>query len=141
MTTEAPTSDAFMKWGKLVKTWATGRSYFEDETSPITIDKLPVPHSMQELRDQMALVGAGALAPPASVVGLAIVRYAADTMVVRLPPKERIEAMEATLERPGNTAYNFPTFYADFGDRPLNVKERLDVHACRIGDYTMSMCG
>ena len=141
MTTATVTGETFMKWGKLVKTWATGHSYFEDETPPITIDKLPVPHTIQELKEQMALVGAGALAPPADVVGLAIVRYSADTMVVRLPPKERIEATEAILEQPGNTAYNFPAFYADFINRPLNVQERLDVHACRIGDYTMSMCG
>jgi hypothetical protein len=141
MTTEAVTGEAFMKWGKLVKTWATGRSYFEDETPPITIDKLPVPNSIQELRTQMALVGAGALIPPANIVGLAIIQYTADTMVVRLPPKERIEAMEATLEQPGATPYNFPDFYGDFINRPLNVQERLDVHACRIGDYTMSHCG
>ena len=141
MTTETVTGDTYMRWGKLVKTWATGESYFKGDSPPITIDKLPIPHSIEELKMQMALVGAGALTPPPNVVGLAIVQYTADTMVVRLPPKARIKAMEATLEQPGATAYNFPDFYGDFINRPLNVQERLDVHACRIGDYTISMCG
>jgi hypothetical protein len=134
------TVESFLNWGKLVKTWATGRSYFEDNSPPITIDKLPIPRTLDELKTQMALVGAGVFIPP-NVVGLAIVQYTPDTMVIRLPPKARIEAMEALLEQPGATSYNFPDFYADFINRPLNVQERLDVHACRIGDYTMSMCG
>ena len=143
MTTEVETitGDSFKRWGRLVKTWATGESYFKNESPPITIDQLPIPNSMQELKDQMALVGAGALIPPDNVTGLAIVRYTADTMVVRLPPKARIKAMEEVLKQPGSTAYNFPDFYGDFINRPLTVQERLDVHACRIGDYTMSMCG
>jgi hypothetical protein len=130
---------SYLAWGKLIKTWATGKSYFENDSPPIAVDKLPIPHSIEELRAQMVLVGAGALLPPDNVVGLAIVQYTPDTMVVRLPPKARIEAMEKTLEQPG--AYDFPTFYADFINRPLERDERFAVHACRIGDYTMSMCG
>jgi hypothetical protein len=132
---------SYLNWGKLIKTWATGKSYFEHDTPPIGIDKLPIPHSIEELRAQMVLVGAEALLPPPNVVGLAIVQYTPDTMVVRLPPKARIEAMEKILEQPGASAYNFPSFYADFGNRPLERDEKFAVHACRIGDYTMSMCG
>jgi hypothetical protein len=136
--TEVPAA-SYLAWGKLVKTWATGKSYFEDDSPPIGLDKLPIPHSIEELRAQMVLVGAEALLPPPHVVGLAIVQYTPDTMVVRLPPKARIEAKEKTLEQPG--AYDFPSFYADFINRPLERDERFAVHACRIGDYTMSMCG
>jgi hypothetical protein len=136
--TEVPAA-SYLAWGKLVKTWATGKSYFEDDSPPIGLDKLPIPHSIEELRAQMVLVGAEALLPPPHVVGLAIVQYTPDTMVVRLPPKARIEAKEKILEQPG--AYDFPSFYADFINRPLERDERFAVHACRIGDYTMSMCG
>ena len=136
--TEVPVA-SYLAWGKLVKTWATGKSYFKDDSPPIGLDKLPIPHSIEELRAQMVLVGAEALAPPPHVVGLAIVQYTPDTMVVRLPPKARIEAKEKTLEQPGG--YDFPSFYADFINRPLERDERFAVHACRIGDYTMSMCG
>ena len=113
---------------------------FRQRLSPDQTDQLPIPHSIEELRAQMVLVGAEALLP-LNVVGLAIVQYTPDTMVVRLPPKARIEAMEKILEQPGANAYNFPLFYADFINRPLERDERLHVHACRIGDYTMSMCG
>ena len=85
-------------------------------------------------------MGAG-VAIPANVVGLAIVQYTPDTMVIRLPPKARIEATEKNLSQPGPIPYDLPDFYADFINRPLDVKERLEMHACRIGDYTMSMCG
>jgi hypothetical protein len=127
------------QWGKLIKTWATGVSRFENEVPSFTADQLPIPRSLDELKAQAAIVGAR-LTIPDHIVGLAIVQYSADTLVVRLPPKERLEAMEATLEQGGDTGYNFPSFYSTFMGRPLNVKERLHVHACRIGDYTISMC-
>jgi hypothetical protein len=135
------TVDSYLAWGKLVKTWATGKSYFESDSPPITIDKLPIPRSIEELRDQMVLVGAEALLPPPNVVGLAIVQYTPDTMVVRLPPNARIKEMEEALAQLETSPYKFPVFYADFINRPLKPDEWKAVHACRIGDYTMSMCG
>ncbi|MFZ0853219.1 MAG: hypothetical protein WAO08_28980 [Hyphomicrobiaceae bacterium] len=132
--------ESFLNWGKLVKTWATGKSYFQNDSPPITIDKLPIPRTLDELKAQTLLVGAG-VTIPANVVGLAIVQYTPYTLVIRLPPKARIEAMEKSLSEPGTTPYDLPDFYADFINRPLDVKERLEMHACRIGDYTMSMCG
>jgi hypothetical protein len=132
---------SYLAWGKLVKTWATGESYFKNDATPIGIEQLPIPHSIEELKAQMRLVGAGALLPPDNVVGLAIVQYTPDTMVVRLPPKARIKAAELGFKQEGPSAYNFPSFYADFINRPLEVDEKFIVHASRIGDYTMSMCG
>jgi hypothetical protein len=130
----------YLNWGKLVKTWATGKSYFENDFPPITVDKLPIPRSIDELKAQMLLVGAGVIIP-ANVVGLAVVQYTPDTLVIRLPPKARIEAKEEDLRQPGLRAYDLPSFYRDFINRELTVQERFDFHACRIGDYTMSMCG
>src|SRR5262245_49838291 len=79
-TMETITVANYLNWGKLVKTWATGRSYFEDDFPSIGIDKLPIPRSIDELKAQMLLVNAGVFIPP-NVVGLAVVQYAADTMV------------------------------------------------------------
>jgi len=128
------------QWGKLIKTWATGESRFLNEVPSFTAAQLPIPRSLDELKAQAAIVGAR-LSIPDHVVGLAIVQYSADTVVIRLPPKERIEAMEAKLKQGGGSAYDFPSFYADFVTKEdLTVDEKLKVHACRIGDYTISMC-
>jgi hypothetical protein len=133
------TVNSYLRWGKLIKTWATGRSYFEDDTPPISIDRLPVPRSLDELKAQCQLVRAGVVIPP-GIVGLAVVQYSADTLVIRLPPKERIEAMEQALGG-GSGKYPFPSLYADFMGRDLTPAEKFDAHACRIGDYTISLCG
>src|SRR5262249_7901617 len=101
------TVNSYLRWGKLIKTWATGRSYFEDDNPQIAIDRLPVPRSLDELKAQCQLVRAGVVIPP-GVIGLAIVQYSADTLVIRLPPKDRIEAMEQALA--GSGKYPFPGF-------------------------------
>lgn len=133
--------DDYAIWGRLVKSWATGRSYFEDDAAPIAIERLPIPRSLQELKDQIALVGAGVHIPD-TINGLTIVSHSADTMVLKLPPKERIEAQERKLTAPGDAdSYPFPDFYAEFIDGNLSTADKLRAHACRIGDYTISMCG
>ena len=139
------TVESLHRWGLLVKTWATGKSYF-DGTVPggvsigVSIDKLPVPRSVDEVREQAGRVGVG-LVIPQNISGLAVLQYSSDTLVLRLPPKARIEAMEAILAEGGSSAYDFPEFYKDFLERPLNKDERFEVHARRVGDYTVSMCG
>ena len=138
---ETITSTHYLNWGKLVKTWATGKSYFDKDFPPITIDQLPIPHSIEELKAQMRLVGAGPLVPPDNVVGLAIVQYTADTMVVRLPPKARIEEREKILKQPGRARTISPASIPNLAIDRSPLTKDLDVHACRIGDYTMSMCG
>lgn len=131
--------DNVLQWGKLVKTWATGRSYFEDEIPPIPVSELPIPRDLAELKRQAARVRAGlTIVPEDGVSGLTVVQYSADTLVIRLPPKERIDAKEEELR--GDGQYPFPSYIADFQDRDLTQKERLDAHACRIGDYTLSQC-
>ena len=128
------------QWGKLIKTWATGESRFLNDVPSFTAAQLPIPRSLDELKAQAAIVGAR-LTIPDHVVGLAVVQYSADTLVVRLPPKERIEAMEAALKQGANSEYLFPSFYRNFIGQQLDAEERLHVHSCRIGDYTISMCG
>jgi len=136
---ETMTVQNYVRWGKLIKTWATGTSYFKEDSPPITIDQLPIPRSVDELKQQAALVGAG-LAIPINMVGLAVIQYSADTVVIRLPPAERIKAKEAELQQ-GSGSYWLPDFYAQIIGRELTIAQKLDVHAARIGDYTISMCG
>jgi hypothetical protein len=130
------TVESYVRWGKLVKTWATGKCYFDP---PITLAQLPIPRTIAELKAQIALVGAG-IHIPDNIAGLAFFHYNADTLAIRLPPKERIEAKEQELQQ-GTNDYPFPDFYTDFINRPLSPAVKMDVHACRIGDYTISMCG
>ena len=54
-----------LQWGKLVKTWATGESYFLNDTPPIPIERLPIPRSLKELEIQADLVRAGLKIVPA----------------------------------------------------------------------------
>jgi|SRR5215510_12198724 len=132
---ETMTVQNYVRWGKLIKTWATGTSsYFKEDSPPITIDQLPIPRSVDELKQQAALVGAG-LAIPINMVGLAVIQYSADTVVIRLPPAERIKAKEA------EGSYWLPDFYRQIIGTELSIAQKLDVHAARIGDYTISMCG
>lgn len=139
------TIENFHYWGLLVKTWATGKSYF-DGTVPggvsigVPIEKLPVPRTVDEVRSQAGYLGIG-LVIPQNIKGLAVVQYSSDTLVLRLPPKDRIEAKEAMLAEGGPSKYGFPDFYKDYIARDLSKAERFEVHASRIGDYTMSMCG
>jgi hypothetical protein len=121
------------RWGKLVKTWATGESYFAD----VAVEKLPIPRSIDELKRQLRLVGAADLVIPASITGLTIIQHSTSTMVVKLPPKELIKAKEAQLSNdPGS--YPLPAFYQDI----LAGKfEALQAHAWRTGEYTIQMCG
>jgi hypothetical protein len=133
------TVENYMRWGKLIKTWATGRSYFVDDSPSITIDQLPIPRTIEELKAQIALVGAGVVVPP-DVTGLAVIQYSPDTLVIRLPPKERVEAKEAELGSEAGV-YPFPDFYRPSIGQTLSVEQKLNLHACRIGDYTISLCG
>lgn len=126
------------RWGKLIKTWATGKSYFANDADPVGIEELPIPRTIAELQAQARRVGARVTIPD-NVKGLAVIQYSPDTLVIRLPPKERIEATEARLGQ--SNAYPFPDFYGQFLNRELSADERMEVHACRIGDYTISMCG
>jgi hypothetical protein len=121
------------RWGNLVKTWATGKSYFAD----IAIEDLPIPRSIEEVRRQLRRVGAADLVIPASITGLTIIQHSTSTMTIKLPPKEFIEAKEAQLSSdPGS--YPLPAFYQDI----LAGKfEPLQAHAWRTGEYTIQMCG
>jgi hypothetical protein len=124
-------------WGKLVKSWATGNNYIAPgRPAP------PTPRTREELLAQAAEVGLTIVFPD-GMVGLEIIQYSPETAVIKLPPKSMIEATEAGFEVP-NTTYPMPQFYEDFFGSPLPVMDKaclLDLHAARIGDYSVRNCG
>lgn len=126
------TVDDFVKWGKLLKGWATGKDY-------PGVDAQVVPRTIDELKQQCADIGLGITIPP-HIKALATVSYSDEVLVLRVPPKAMIEASEAALAQPGG--YPIPKFYEDFFGVPLNVPQnkKLDFHASRIGDYSISNC-
>jgi hypothetical protein len=131
----------FERWGRLIKTWATGKSYFEDIEPKLTIDQLPVPRTREEFEHQCRLAQTG-LHVPSSMRGFTIIQHTWDQLFVSLPPKERIEEFERRMRGEGPSEYRFfPSFYGKFLGSVLEADEKLNVQACRIGDYSISFCG
>ena len=126
------------RWGKLVKSWATGENRLGDGNS------YPVPRTLDEFTQQCALAQVGANIPQ-NVKALAVVTYDSSTLVLRLPPKDLVEASETMLRNGG--AYPVPDFYAPAFGKPqgtapqfASVDEALAFHDRRIGDYTITHC-
>ena len=96
----------FLAWGKLVKTWATGRNYVDHqmtEAKPVpTADELapnfPKPRSFGEFWDQCGRAGVGLVFDDGKNtpvdrddgIGLIVIQADADAYVLRLPPEERL---------------------------------------------------
>jgi hypothetical protein len=120
------------RWGKLVKTWATGTNYLQDGKS------YPIPRTLAEFKQQCSDAQVGATIP-AHVTGLTVTQTAKEVLFLRLPPKEMVEDSEQTLQ---TQPYTLPKFYNRIfgGVDPSNVGDKLRLHAERIGDYTMSNC-
>ncbi len=121
-------------WGKLVKSWATGRSYFQpDAAAP------PIPQTIAELKTQCQNVGVTIDIDP-SIKGLAVMRYSEETMTLRLPPKALIERSEQLL---ADSDYPLADFYGTFftvTGGPANKDQMMNFHHCRIGEYTVNSC-
>lgn len=124
-------------WGKLVKSWATGTNYIKsDRPAP------PIPRTLDELKAQATDIGLQ-ITFPDGMVGLAIVQYSGQTAVIKLPPKSMVEETEAEFEA-ADASYPMPRFYEDFFHNPLpkmSKAELFDLHAARIGDYSIRNCG
>ena len=136
MGTKLEISDDIL-WGKLVKSWATGRNYIApNRPAP------PIPRTQEDLLAQAAEVGLRIVFPD-GMVGLEIVQYSPETAVIKLPPKSMVEDTEAEFDN-GDPVYPMPRFYDDFFGVPLQRMSKaklLDLHAARIGDYSIRNCG
>ncbi len=137
-------------WGKLVKSWATGRNYFDPSQ--------PAPHpprTVRDLKQQLKRFGCDAELAP-WVKGIAILQVSQETLAIRIPPKELIERTEAILEKANSGsagsprlpvldrgAYPLPEFYVEFlrarpDQRTLQVLQSF--HNARVGDYSVCSC-
>lgn len=135
MGTKLEISDDIL-WGKLVKSWATGKNYIRADR-PVPA----IPRSLAELLAQAADIGLQ-ISFPDGMVGLEIIQYSEQTAVIKLPPKSMVEDTEAELAAP-DALYPMPKFYEDFFHTPLHVEKEqlLELHAARIGDYSVRNCG
>ena len=82
------------RWGKLVKTWATGTNYLDDD------NEYPMPETMDEFKEQLAKAQVFATVPDRFKQSQ-FVEQEQDTITVKLPPKVMIEDSEALLNQPG----------------------------------------
>jgi hypothetical protein len=130
--------DDDLKWGKLVKSWATGKNYFD-----INRPAPPLPRTLEDLKQQCADNGITAKIPDVHT-GLTVVQSSKEILMIKLPSKALVEVTE--LEFAQGATYPFPKFYDDFYGTygsPLvlpDTQKKLDFHACRIGDYSIRMC-
>lgn len=123
------------RWGRLVKTWSTGRNYLDDD------NEYPVPTTVEEFKAQLAKAQVFATVPE-RFKNIQFVTSDQDTLLLKLPPKVMIEDSEARLSEAG-AAYPIPPFYKRLFngvDPVIPEAEKFKVHAERIGDYTMSLC-
>jgi hypothetical protein len=137
MGTKLEISDDIL-WGKLVKSWATGNNYLiKDRPAP------PIPRTQEELLAQAADIGLTIIFPD-GMVGLEIIQYSSQTAVIKLPPKSMIEAAEEEFKQAETPPYPMPRFYEQFFSAPLPRRDTeglMDLHAARIGDYSIRNCG
>jgi hypothetical protein len=106
--------------------------------------------STVQFADLVKAAGVPAVNYPPGTTEVIIVQGNANTMVLRLPPKSVLQTTEQTLLN-GN-AYPTPTFYDPLytpqggavvhANPPMmpNHAGIMDLHANRIGDYTMGLC-
>lgn len=140
-----------INWGKLVKSWATGKNYFNPAKPAPAI-----PHTVAELVKTANEHQCDITVAP-WVKGLAVITYSHEVLALRLPPKDMIERSEALINggadsfaAPGGTAatfkpsdYPIPDFYSDFTKiKPdkRTKQDAMDFHHARIGEYTMNSC-
>jgi hypothetical protein len=99
------------------------------------------------------VISVGAISNPTGATNVLIVQGDNNTMVLRLPPKLRVQQSEKAFLA-GDGAYQIPSFYNElYKDKgpptipkPKDSKDVparaaiLKLQANRIGDYTMSLC-
>ena len=114
----------YVKWGNLVKAWSKG-----------TQER---PTTLEEFREQCNDADIG-ISIPEFVTEVEFVQHDKETLLVRLPPSEMVEAAEKHLE---TNPYALPRFYKERFNTDLHIPaaQRLDFQAQRIGDYTITLC-
>ena len=147
-------------WGKLVKTWATGRNYVdhhvtEEHPVPTSVESTPTypkPTSFAEFAVQATRARVGLFFEDDDQtpvlgdepIGFVVLQADSDTSLLKLPAKDKIEASEQDIM--DGEQYALPQFYSRVFGRdvdPAQVRtkvQRLRLHAERVGEYTINTC-
>ncbi|HEV2158348.1 hypothetical protein [Bradyrhizobium sp.] len=150
-------------WGKLVKTWSTGKNYVrhvitEQNPFPTVVEpkpEFPRPTTFRDFVAQAQSAGVqlffddGVNNP--DVTGdedlyFEMTYVELNTHYVKLPHSVRIAESEARLQQNGNR-YFLPGFYDRIeGHPPLAEQtssqvQKAKLHAERVGEYTINTCG
>ncbi|MBV8697035.1 hypothetical protein [Bradyrhizobium sp.] len=143
----------YPQWGKLVKSWATGRNYVDyqgSEENPVPTapdNKFQKPRSFEEFWDQCQWAQVDLFFDDANNtpvrrdvgIGLIVLQGDSDVFVLRLPPQEILLEHEARFLK-GST-YQLPDFYAKIPELMTTKVGRMTIHAERVGEYTLNTCG
>lgn len=131
----------YLNWGRLVKTWATGDDHVGDGKP------YPRPGNLEEFKRQTLQAKCGVVIPD-GVTKLVIVQGDSDTLVLRLPSAEMIDATERQIQElaadRSGAPYPLPGFYLDaWGSYPQKTFDRdelLMFNDRRVGEYTINNC-
>jgi hypothetical protein len=146
-------SSNFAQWGKLVKTWVTGKNQFgdgKDYSIPASKDGLQPAGAMTKQQFEQMLQNAKVeMTIPDKVKRFVFVQDDDSTVIVRLPSKEVLQNIKGQLDAiaaSGDAPYPLPAFYTTNWP-PTSVPIALDadgltrMHCQRIGEYTINTCG
>jgi hypothetical protein len=122
-----------VKWGYLVKMWSTQEAY-------PGVPVMPLPRTINDLKKQCEAVGLEVTVPE-SLTGLSVSIHSPEVLYIRLPPASMIKTAEDYLRDP-RTDYPDLPIYNMYSSTPFHIpkEEKLEFHAARIGDYTLSQC-
>lgn len=115
----------YRAFGEKVKAWTKGTA--------------PLPNNLEEFAAQLAAADVGVKIPERFKY-VKFVQSDEDTLVVRLPCKATLAASEERLARQGGS-YPLPSFYEQVFEGRPKIRNMLDFHAERIGDYSIANCG
>jgi len=169
MSTPRINVDNSAAWGKLVKSWATGRDYVTfvataakpvpDEPAAGAPVPFPKPGSFKAMvtvcrANNVGLHFVATATTPKTPctgdepIGFVLLQGTSDISILRLPAKEKVHESESAMMGPGGMTYPLPAFYNDaFGDgthpgavRAMTLVEQMEFHAKRVGEYTINTC-
>jgi hypothetical protein len=149
-------TDTPLAWGNLVKSWATGRDYVRKLPYPRpAVDNPPAHPPPKDFNDFVTqCYGAGVSlfyddrtrVDAADAMTLSVVPHPTTTLVIRLSPTEFIDKSEDDIVA-NRRSYPITLFYNDIlvnatpkVDAVDTEVKRLNIHAMRVGEYTIAMC-
>ena len=150
-------------WGKLVKTWSTGRNYVrhvitDKDPFPTTVEpkpEFPRPRTFAQFVAQAQAAGVQLFfddgvqnldVTGSEKMNFEMVAVPPDTAYVKLPQADKITESETRLLNSG-ASYPLPGFYKRIhGTDPLpgetsSPTQKAKLHAERVGEYTINTCG